>query len=188
MTDDKLMVDRLNQFYCSVFTQEDIADTPAAENIVADGDALEDITITVEKVKDKLRKLRPDSAPGPDNLWPRVLQSLSDSLSEPLAMVYTKNLGEGTVPPDWKLAIVAPVYKKGSKSSAGNYRHVSMTCVLCKVMESILRDEIVSHLNNYNLLRSSQHGFMAGKSCLKDLLEYLEELTSLVDSGHAGAI
>ena len=74
MTDDKLMVDRLNQFYCSVFTQEDIADTPAAENIVADGDALEDITITEEKVKDKLRKLRPDSAPGPDKLWPRVLQ------------------------------------------------------------------------------------------------------------------
>ena len=76
MTDDKLMVDRLNQFYCSVFTQEDIADIPAAENIVADGDALEDIVITEEKIKDKLGMLRPDSAPGRDKLWPRVPQSL----------------------------------------------------------------------------------------------------------------
>ena len=52
-------------------------------------------------------------------------------------------------------------------------------------MESILRDEIVSHLNKYNLIRTSQYGFIAGRSCLTNLLEYLEELTSLVDKGHA---
>ena len=59
-------------------------------------------------------------------------------------MVYTKSLGEGTVPQDLKLANVASVYKKESRSIAGNYRSVSLTFVLCKVMESILRDEIVS--------------------------------------------
>ena len=51
-------------------------------------------------------------------------------------------------------------------------------------MESILRDEMVSHLSKHNLIRASQHGFMAGRSCLTNLLEYLEELTSLVDMGH----
>ena len=52
-------------------------------------------------------------------------------------------------------------------------------------MASILRDEIESHFNKYNLIRTSQHGFIAGRSCLTNLLEYLEELTSLVDKGHA---
>ena len=99
--------------------------------------------------------------------------------------VYTRCLGEGTVPPDWKLANVAPIFKKGSKGSAGNYRPVSLTCVLCKVMKSILRDAIVLHLSLNNLIRPSQHGFMARKSCLTNLLEYLEELTALVDKGHA---
>ena len=185
LTDDKQMADQLNNFFCSVFTKEDTDHIPVAENLVGDRDTLEDISITEEKVKEKLRNLRPDSAPGPDKLWPRILQSLSSSIAQPLAMVYTKSLGEGTVPPDWKLANVAPVFKKGSKSNTGNYRPVSLTCVLCKVMESILRDEIVSHLNKYNLIRTSQHGFMAGRSCLTNLLEYLEKLTSLVDQGHA---
>ena len=52
-------------------------------------------------------------------------------------------------------------------------------------MESILRDAIVQHLEQHSLLRSSQHGFMAGKSTLSNLLEYLEELTRLVDQGHS---
>ena len=129
--------------------------------------------------------MKPNSAPGPDKLWPRVLQKLSEVIAQPLAIVYTRCLSEGTLPPEWKLANVAPIFKKGSKSSAGNYRPVSLTCVLCKVMESILRDEIVIHLTKYNLIRSSQHGFTAGRSCLTNLLEYLEDLSRLVDQGHA---
>ena len=185
ITDDKLMAEQLNIFFCSVFTQEDSTNLPEAETLFSGEEPLETVEITEEKVRVKLEKLRPNSAPGPDKLWPRVLQKLSAILAKPLAIVYTRCLGEGTVPPDWKLANVAPVFKKGSKGCPGNYRPVSLTCVLCKVMESILRDGIVVHLSKYNLIRSSQHGFMAGRSCLTNLLEYLEELTRLVDQGHA---
>ena len=52
-------------------------------------------------------------------------------------------------------------------------------------MESLLRDAIVEHLEKHNLLRGSQHGFMSGRSTLSNLLEYLEELTKLVDDGHS---
>jgi hypothetical protein len=185
VTDDKLMAEQLNLFFCSVFTQEDCSNLPNAENLFTGEEPLVNVEITETNVKDKLAKLRPDSAPGPDKLWPRVLQKLADILAQPLAIVYTKCLGEGTVPPEWKLANVAPIFKKGSKGCAGNYRPVSLTCVLCKVMESILRDAIVIHLKKFNLIRHSQHGFMAGRSCLTNLLEYLEELTHLVDQGHA---
>ena len=185
VTDDKLMADQLNKFFCSVFTQKDCSNLPGAENLFTGVEGLEDIDITEKKVRVKLERLKPNSAPGPDKLWPRVLQKLSEVLAQPMAIVYTRCLGESTVPPEWKLANVTPVFKKGSKGSAGNYRPVSLTCVLCKVMESILRDEIVLHLSNFNLIRTSQRGFMAGRSCLTNLLEYLEDLTRLVDQGHA---
>ena len=108
-----------------------------------------------------------------------------DVISAPLAIIYTKSLEEGVVPEDWKCANITPIFKKGSKASAGNYRPVSLTSVLCKVMESILRDAIVDHLTVNKLLLPSQHGFMKSKSCLTNLLEYLDKLTKLVDEGHS---
>ena len=88
------------------------------------------------------------------------------------------------MPEDWRQANVAPVFKKGSKAEAGNYRPVSLTSMICKVMESIIKDAITEHLVINQLICSSQHGFMARKSCLTNLLEYLETLTRLVDEGH----
>ena len=80
---------------------------------------------------------------------------------------------------------MTPILKKGSKGSPGNYRPVSLTCVLCKVMESLLRDAIVEHLVANKLIRDTQHGFTPGRSCLPNLLEYLKALTTLVDEGHS---
>jgi hypothetical protein len=98
-------------------------------------------------------------------------------------MVFTKCLEEGVVPDDWKRANVTPIFKSGAKGVPGNYRPVSLTCIVCKVMESILRDEIVDFLARNELLRMSQHGFMRRRSTMTNLLEYLEKLTSMVDSG-----
>ena len=101
------MAEQLNHFFCSVFTQEECSNIPEAENLFTGDVPLETVEITGGKVKAKLQKLKPDSAPGPDKLWPRVLVRLSDVLAYALSNVYTKSLGEGTVPPDWKLANVA---------------------------------------------------------------------------------
>ena len=175
----------LNDFFCSVFTKEDVSNVPAAEQRYCVGGPLESVEITELTVKAKLTKLKPNSAPGPDKLWPRVLQKLAEVIALPLSIIYSKCLAEASVPLDWKAANVTPIFKKGSKGSSGNYRPVSLTCVLCKVMESLLRDAVVEHLERNHLLRDSQHGFMAGKSTLSNLLEYLEELTKLVDQGHS---
>ena len=185
VTDDCKMAEMLNTFFCSVFTREDLSLMPEAEHYFQgeDSERLKTVNITAEKVKKKLQNLSPSSAPGPDKMWPRVLCSLAEELSYPLAIIYTRCLAEETVPPEWRTANVTPIFKKGAKGSAGNYRPVSLTCVLCKVMESIIRDAILEHLDMFELIRSSQHGFMAGRSCVTNLLEYLEELTKLVDRG-----
>jgi hypothetical protein len=51
------------------------------------------------------------------------------------------------------------------------------------VMESIIKDEIFEHLEKHNLIKDSQHGFTKGRSCLTNLLEFLEEITRVIDSG-----
>ena len=117
---------------------------------------------------------------------PKLLQAVVDIVVHPLSVIYARSLRLGVVPLDWLKANVTPVYKsKESKSAPGNYRPISLTCILCKVMEAIIRDEIVSHLTDNKLINPSQHGFMSRRSCLTNLLEYLEVLTSLVDAGHS---
>ena len=105
-------------------------------------------------------------------------------LCAPFAVVFRKSMDEGVVPDDWRKGNITPIFKSGSRMAAGNYRPVSLTCIICKLMESIVRDNIVLHLLKYELIKSSQHGFMAQKSCQTNLIEYLNTLTKLVDEGY----
>ena len=141
--------------------------------------------MTPEQVEAKLGKLRPGSAPGLDKIYPRVLHAMKQELSTPLSIIFNKSLEEGVVPLEWKNTNVTPIFKKGSKTEPGNYRPVSLTSAVCRVMESLLRDAIVSHLTLHNLINKTQHGFVPHRSCLTNLLEYLEKMTDLVDKGHS---
>jgi hypothetical protein len=114
----------LNEFFCSVFTEEDASYFPPVEELFQGADPLVTVEFEPDKIEKKLSKLKPSSAPGPDKLWTRVLQSLASVLSFPLAIIYTRCLSEGTVPPEWKRANITPIFKKGSKGSPGNYRPV----------------------------------------------------------------
>ena len=183
VADSEKMANILNAWYCSVFTEEDLSNIPSPEVLYKGDNPLEEVSFTAGKVRKKLANLKPSSAPGPDMIWARVLHELSEVLAEPLAMVFTSCMQEGVVPADWKRANVSPIFKSGSKGVPGNYRPVSLTCIVCKVMESILRDAMVDFLAQHELLRLSQHGFMRRRSTLTNLLEYLEKLTSMVDSG-----
>ena len=80
---------------------------------------------------------------------------------------------------------MTPVFKKGAKTSPSNYRPISLTSIICKILESLLRDGITAHLQANNVINASQHGFMSKRSCVSNLLQYLETLTSLVDEGHS---
>jgi len=87
------------------------------------------------------------------------------------------------IPEDWKLATVTPIFKKGNRNKAENYKPVSLTSVVCKLFESIIRDNLVYHLETNTLIKNSQHGFRKGRSCLANLLEFLDKVTGCVDSG-----
>ena len=82
----------------------------------------------------------------------------------------------GKIPEDWKHANVCPVFKKGNKHNAINYRPISLTCILCKIMEHIIASSMMDHLENNNILYDLQHGFRTSRSCETQLVSFIQEL------------
>ena len=97
-------------------------------------------------------------------------------------MIFSKSLTESKVRLEWKRANFVPVFKKGDKSLAGNYRPVSLTSLACKIIESI-HDKIVEFLSVNSLIKDTQHGFWKGRSCLTNLLEFLDIATNSFEGG-----
>ena len=77
-----------------------------------------------------------------------------------------------------------PIIKKGSKTEANNYRPISLTSQLMKVLESLIRDKIIQYLMDNNIVTHYQHGFVSKKSCFTNLLTTFEDWTAAVDSGY----
>ena len=175
----------LNSFFSSVFTKEETTDyeLPLTRFSEEDNERLTDIDITRDKVLQKLQKLDPAKASGVDGISSRVLVELADEIAEPLAAIFQNSLATGEVPHSWKVADIVPIYKKGKKSVPGNYRPVSLTSQIGKLLEKIIKDEITGHLSQYHLLNDTQHGFMRGRSCLTNLLTYMEGVTRMLDEG-----
>ena len=177
-TTDKEKANALNEFFASVFTIEDL-DTvpqPALDPI----DILAAIEITPSLVRRKLRNLNPNKSPGHDKMHPRFLKELANHIAIPLSVLFNKSLKEGAHK-SWLRATIAAIFKKGIKSSPNNYRPVSITSVISKVMESIVRDAILDHLMKHNILSDPQHGFVPGRDCMTQLLLCLEDWTKMID-------
>jgi Reverse transcriptase (RNA-dependent DNA polymerase)/Endonuclease-reverse transcriptase len=183
---DNEMAEILNRAFAAVFTIENGVNIPTKE---CETDVnLTDICITEKLIIEKINGLKKDSAPGPDNIHPMLLKELKNILCKPLAIIFRFSVDNGVVPQDWKRAKVVPIYKKGSKSDPGNYRPVSLTSVPCKILESLIKDAVMNHLINENLIKQSQHGFMPGRSCTTNLTMFLDSLTKAVDEGKAADI
>ena len=185
IVDDQQGADLLNDYFSSVFTKENIENVPQPEQKFKgiDNEKLINLDITEYDVLQKLTKLKVDKSPGVDGIHPKLLFELRHEIAKPIAELFVKSLNQGDVPRDWRDASITALFKKGNRSDPGNYRPVSLTSIICKIMESIIKDKIVEHLQKFNLLNDSQHGFIKGKSCLTNLLEYLENVTKVLDEG-----
>ena len=174
----------LKKFFSSVFTRESVDSIPVPAACFT-GNASErlcDITVDVSVIAAKLQSLRSDETSGDDNLSPRLLKAISTEIAFPVSLIFRKSLDTSCVPRDWRTAIVSPQFKKGRRTEPENYRPVSLTSQIVKVVESVLRDEIVNHLDRFDLIRQSQHGFRKGYSCTSNLLSFLESVTTSVDA------
>ena len=177
--------DILNMFFSSVFIKEDLTTLPSMENSHHDVVDMPEDPITSQEVSRKLRALRTTGAPGPDAIHPRVLQELAPQIVVPLTDIFNKSLSTSCLPMQWRQATVVPIHKKGDRERADNYRPISLTSVVCKTVEAILRDRIMDHLKACNLLSPHQHGFRSARSCTTQLIEAMDEWTQALEDGEA---
>jgi Reverse transcriptase (RNA-dependent DNA polymerase)/Endonuclease-reverse transcriptase len=182
VTENENMADLLNETFGKSFTREDAENVPDPE-VIHRGENLDNIHVTVREVREKIRRLKKFSAPGPDGIGPGLLQEISTEVAPILASIYNKSLSTGQVPADWREANVTPIFKKGAKTAPENYRPVSLTSVCCKMLESIIKEKVLKHLKKHGLIKNSQHGFLPGRSCTTNLLAFFEKVTAEIDGG-----
>jgi hypothetical protein len=178
--DDGEKADALVNFFSSVFTKED-GDPIDNIKVHPCKKPMSDIVFTEEGILLKLKKLRLDKSPGLDGIHPRVLNEIREEIAYPLSLIYNKSLNSSTLPSDWKSGVVTAIYKKGSKTDMGNYRPISLTSILCKIIESIIRDHIMKHLIENCLISNKQYGFMKGRSTALQLLHMLDKWTEFLE-------
>ena len=170
----------LNNFFGSVFTQElgvEIPHFSCGQDV-----KVSDVSISVNQMCKALQGLNSSKSPGPDGLHPRILKELAEDIAYPLKILFDKTMSLGKIPTQWKEAEVRPIFKKGIKNSAGNYRPVSLTSIVCKVFEGFIRDVLCSHLKTNKLLAVEQFGFSKGRSCVTQLLVTVNEWLSIMDN------
>ena len=162
----------LNNQFSSVFTREDTTNIPEFDPLPYSS-PLNNIQISPTEVKKKLAKLRTDKSCGPDGVHPLILNKLADTMCIPLSIIYRTSISTGQVPTTWKEGVVTALFKKGKKSDPANYRAITLTSIVCKLLERIIVEILIKHLRKNNLQSKWQHGFTMKKSTVTNLIEAL---------------
>ena len=121
--------------------------------------------------------LSPTAAPGPDR-FPLMI------LAVPLYIIWRYSFDNGQISPLLKWSIITSIHTGGKRDIAKNYRPVALTSHLVKLFEKVIRNCLVSYIEEHKLFNPKQHRFRAGHSFLSKLLAHYDHLTKLLEDGH----
>ena len=153
---DSEKAEKLNSYYATVFGKRTII--PHLASVENTGQ----FSIKPRDIRRRITKLKTHKSVGPDGIAGDVLKLGGEAMIPFLVRIFEISINNGTVPRDWKDAIVVPIYKSGSRSDTKNYRPVSLTSVVCKQMEHLISAYLRQHWDNSNWLQNCQHGFRGG--------------------------
>ena len=185
LIDGKLIVEgteianALNNQFKSVFISDSNSSAPP-DFVKRTKESLSNISFTQEKVLKYLNTLQAEKAQGNDKINPFVILKCTKTLAYPISIIFQRSFDQGELPNAWLEANVTPLFKKGSRLDPSNYRPISLTSILCKVMEKMIKDELMQYLNKNSLINKQQHGFVNNKACNTNLLETIDLLTKLL--------
>ena len=186
-TDDKTKAELMNQYF-STIGEELASKLPENENdensfVSRIVPCVEDLVIDVELLGKQLTKIKPEKATGPGDIKARDLNLAGDCLVESLKGLFGDFVQEKAFPKAWKKGKLKVAFKKGEQTSRGNYRPLTMLCIISKLFEQQICKPIDRHLTDHGLYSNRQWGYSEGRSTEKLLLLLTEKWKQALDEG-----
>ena len=138
-----------NKFFCDQFS--DSSDYEIA--VDTSNDEQFNVSFCHRRIRKLLAKINSNKAGGPDAIHGKILKNCAVSLAYPLSILFRVSYNTGCIPREWKLANVVPVHKKGAKENVENYRPISLTCLVMKTFERIIKDSILTQISKITILQ-----------------------------------
>ena len=186
ITCSKQMGEMLSQQYSSVFSIPK-SPMPTTEEIFSENGEnqplLSDILFTEQDIVKAISEISISSAAGPDFFPALFLKNCKNSLAKPLFIIWRTSLDTGEIPQQMKTANIVPIHKGGSRGVPANYRPVALTSHLVKLFEKVIRNSMVSFMEEHGLFNATQHGFRVGRSCLSQLIAHFDNIIHLLETG-----
>jgi hypothetical protein len=126
-------------------------------------------------VRRAIRRLKSKTKGGPDGIPPIFFINCCDELSYPLSLFFTYSFENSILPDVWLRSFITPIFKKGNAADPTNYRPISLTATMCKLMEVIIKDQLVRYLVDKGLINKHQHAFISKHSTATNLLECIND-------------
>ena len=175
--DEKDMAEVMNRKFQTVFTEEedfDVGDGVFVEN------EIKEVKVQRREVMKLMECLDVNKAPGPDGISNWILRECRNQLVDKIHKLVSVSLMQGRLPKDWKRANIVPIYKGGNRLNPLNYRPVSLTSVVGKMCEKIIKDVWMEYLEGNTVLVSCQFGFRRGSSCTANLMSFYSRVIDVV--------
>jgi hypothetical protein len=139
---------------------------------------------TPEHVLKTIRKFKNKASCDIDGISTKMVKFIGSEIAVPLAHVFNTSLESGIFPDKLKQCRVIPIFKSGSHLDCDNYRPISLLSSISKVLEKIVADKLLYHLQSNDLLYTHQYGFIPNRSAEHNLLQIINYVTSALNDGN----
>ena len=139
------------------------------------------LTISLKGVHDQLSKSNTSKSQGPDGIPPWFLNRYASHLTPIIHDIFQSSVDSGQVPKPWNEANITAIFKKGNRAETSNYRPITLTPVISKLLEHIIHSHIMKHLEQHHILTNHQHGFRAKRSTETQLIQIVHDKSKYLD-------
>ena len=180
VTDDRERATLLNEAFSAKFSDPHVNQLPHTPSYNLDN--MSSLYVSEDLVRSALLSINPNKACGTDNVSARVIAECAQELVTPLTKICAVSVRSGVFPERWKQANIIPIFKKGDKKQANNYRSVSLLSLFGKTLERVVYDQLYRHVSP--VLCAEQHGFIPRRSCVTNLATYLRHAWEAISDGY----
>jgi len=174
-----VIADKFNEFFAKIGPEiaKSVNPTTAKPEdflpIYEDLFPLEFYNITPNVVNDIIKSMQTKNSMDADGLSTKLLKEIKNEISFPLAHIFNLSVQKGVFPEGLKTSRTVPIFKSGDPFLMDNYRPISLLSQLSKILEKIVSNQLVNHLDRNNILYEHQYGFQKNKSTEHNLVQAL---------------